>query len=321
MNSSVQNPVNFADVEAASRRIGRHIHRTPVLASESLDRATGCRLFFKCENLQKSGSFKIRGAMNAVAQLSPAELSAGVVTHSSGNHAGALSLAAKTFGTTAHIVMPSNSSEVKKAAVRSYGGHITECEPTLEARITVSEDVRRQTGAKLIPPFDHPHIIAGQGTCAMEFHNQVPTLDVIVAPIGGGGLMSGTCISTKAQSRHVTIIGAEPSGADDAYRSKNERQLIPQTNPQTIADGLRTGLGDLTWPFIRDEVDQIFCIGDDQIVETMRFFWERTKQIIETSCAVPVAAVMLNKTNPIFQNKRVGIIISGGNVDLSMLPW
>jgi threonine dehydratase len=321
MDSSVQNPVNFADVESASRRICRYIHRTPVLVSESLDSATGCRLFFKCENLQKSGSFKIRGAMNAVAQLAPDQRSRGVLTHSSGNHAAALALAARTFGTTANIVMPSNSSEVKKAAVRSYGGVITECEPTLDARMTVSEELRQQTGGIMVPPFDHPHIIAGQGTCAMEFHEQVPTLEVIVAPIGGGGLMSGTCISTRAQSRPIAIIGAEPSGADDAFRSKAQDQLVPQTNPQTIADGLRTGLGDLTWPFIRDEVDQIFCVDDEQIVETMRFFWERTKQIIETSCAVPVAAVMLNKTNPVFQNKQVGVIISGGNVDLSNLPW
>ncbi len=203
MDAVTAKSVSFVDVESASRRISRYIHRTPVLVSESFNRSSGCRLFFKCENLQKSGSFKIRGAMNAVSQLTPGQLNTGVVTHSSGNHAAALALAARTFGTTAHIVMPSNSSEIKKAAVRNYGGLITECEPTLEARITVSEEVRQRTGAIMIPPFDHPHIIAGQGTCAKEFHEQVPSLDVIVAPVGGGGLMSGTCLATHALSRKI----------------------------------------------------------------------------------------------------------------------
>ena len=321
MDATTKNPVSIADVESASQRICRYIHRTPVLVSNCLDQETGCRLFFKCENLQKSGSFKIRGAMNAVAQLGTDQLSRGVVTHSSGNHAAALAMAAKTFGTSAHIVMPSNSSEIKKAAVRTYGGLITECEPTLEARLEFAAKVRQQTGAIMIPPFDHPHIIAGQGTCAKEFHEQVPTLDVIVAPIGGGGLMSGTCIATRGHSNAITIIGAEPSGADDAFRSKMAGQLIPQTNPNTIADGLRTGLGELTWPFVRDQVSQIFCVSDAQIVSTMQFFWERTKQIIETSCTVPVAAVLQNESHPVFKGKNVGIIISGGNVDLSKLPW
>jgi threonine dehydratase len=321
MKSSNDFAANIDDVKLAANRIRRHIHRTPVLTSETLSEMAGCHLFFKCENFQKSGSFKIRGAMNAVAQLTNEELAKGVVTHSSGNHAGALALAAKTFGTQAHIVMPSNSSEVKKAAVKGYGANIVECEPTLEARLSVSEEVRVQTGSTMIPPFDHPHIIAGQGTCAFEFLEQASSIDVLVAPIGGGGLMSGTCISANAYSQPITVIGAEPKGADDAYRSKQENKFVPQTNPQTVADGLRTSLGDLTWPFIRDQVDEIFCVGEERIIEVMRFFWERTKVIIEPSCAVPIAAVLDQAGNPIFAGKSVGIIITGGNVDLSKLPW
>ncbi len=321
MDTKTEQPVTIDNVREASQRISPYIHRTPILTSETIDREAGCRVFFKCENLQKSGSFKIRGAMNAVSQLSREQLQRGVVTHSSGNHAGALAMAAMVFGTTAQIVMPSNSAEVKKAAVQTYGGIITECEPNLESRITVSNKVQSATGGELIPPFDHTHIIAGQGTCALEFHRQVPELDTILAPIGGGGLMSGTCIATKSKSPGIKIIGAEPSGADDAFQSKSQNRFIPQTDPNTIADGLRTSLGKLTWPFIRDEVDEILCVDDQTIVKVMRFFWERTKQIIEPSCAVPLAVVLENRSHPAFQNKRVGIIISGGNVDLGNLPW
>lgn len=321
MDTKTEQPVTIDHVREASQRISPYIHRTPILTSETIDREAGCRVFFKCENLQKSGSFKIRGAMNAVSQLSREQLQRGVVTHSSGNHAGALAMAAMVFGTTAQIVMPSNSAEVKKAAVQTYGGIITECEPNLESRITVSNEVQSATGGELIPPFDHTHIIAGQGTCALEFHRQVPELDTILAPIGGGGLMSGTCIATKSKSPGIKIIGAEPSGADDAFQSKSQNRFIPQTDPNTIADGLRTSLGKLTWPFIRDEVDEILCVDDQTIVKVMRFFWERTKQIIEPSCAVPLAVVLENRSHPAFQNKRVGIIVSGGNVDLGNLPW
>jgi threonine dehydratase len=312
--------VTIEDVRAAVERIASYIHRTPVLTCESIDRLVGARLFFKCENLQKSGAFKFRGAVNAIAQLSPAELNRGVVTHSSGNHAGALARAARIFGVKAFIVMPSDSSEIKKAAVKSYGGEITECEPTLEARQEIADQVQETTGAILIPPFNHPHIIAGQGTAALELMEQVPHLDAIVAPIGGGGLMSGTCISARALKPQMLVLGGEPAGADDAFESKRAGKFIPQTTPNTISDGLRTSLGDLTWPYIRDQVDEIITVSDEETIAAMKLFWERTKSIIEPSSAVPLAAIM-KKYSGGGAPENIGIIISGGNVDLLNLPW
>lgn len=308
------------DVEQAAMRIGSYAHRTPVLTCQAIDKLVGANVFFKCENLQKCGAFKFRGAINAVSQLSADELKQGVVTHSSGNHAGALAAAAQLFGAAAYIVMPSNSSEIKKAAVRSYGGVITECEPTLQARLSVAEKVQNETGAILIPPFDHPHIIAGQGTCALEFLEQVPQLDAIVAPVGGGGLMSGTCIAARASKTDLLVLGAEPEGADDAFQSKQAGKFIPQNDPNTVSDGLRTSLGDLTWPFIRDQVDQIITANDQETIAAMRFFWERAKMVIETSSAVPLAAILKRYAND-SPPKNIGIILSGGNVDFANLPW
>jgi threonine dehydratase len=319
--------VRFADVLEAADRIRSFIHRTPVLTCAAISDRVGCNVFFKCENFQKSGAFKFRGAVNSVAQLSEADLASGVVTHSSGNHAGALALAARQFGAKAHIVMPSNSSEIKKSAVREYGGLITECEPTLASRISEAARIQGETGAVLIPPFDHPHVIAGQGTAALELIEQVPELDMIVSPIGGGGLMSGTCLAARALKPGLRIVGAEPVGADDAFQSKKAGKFIPQLAPDTVADGLRTSLGQLTWPFIRDEVDEILLADDLATISAMKFFWERTKVMIEPSCAVPIAAIINHFSKSIHNDssrkfpQNIGIIISGGNVDLQALPW
>lgn len=324
MNSKLEIPT-FADVQAAAKRILGYAHRTPVITCRAIDEMVGSNVFFKCENLQKSGAFKFRGAINAISQLSPEERKQGVVTHSSGNHAGALASAANIFETAAYIVMPSNSSEIKKAAVQEYGGQITECEPTLKARLSVASRVQFETGAIMIPPFDHPHIIAGQGTSAMEFLEQVPQLDAIVTPVGGGGLMSGTCIAARAIKPGIKIFGGEPAGADDAFQSKQAGKFIPQSNPNTVSDGLRTSLGELTWPFIRDSVDEILVADDEETVRAMRFFWERTKVVIEPSSAVPLAAIIKKFAESSSSDKKVpsniGIILSGGNVDFAKLPW
>ncbi|MEM9943233.1 MAG: pyridoxal-phosphate dependent enzyme [Planctomycetota bacterium] len=313
--------VSFSDVEEALERISPYIHQTPIVTCEALDDLVGTRLFLKCENFQKAGAFKFRGATNALALLSKSELERGVVTHSSGNHAGALARAAKIFGTKAYIVMPSNSTEIKKAAVKSYGGQVTECEPTLEARLAGAESIQKETGAVPIPPYNHPHIIAGQGTCALEMLKQVGDLDAVIAPVGGGGLMSGTCLATRQLRPKALIFGAEPSGADDAFQSKHSGTLIPQTNPQTMADGLRTSLGDLTWPFIRDEVDEILLADEDEIRDIMRFVWERAKIIIEPSCAVPIVGLIRRFAGVAKKPSKIGVIISGGNVDMEQLPW
>lgn len=281
----------------------------------------GHQLFFKCENFQKTGAFKFRGAMNALSYLTPDQLRKGVVTHSSGNHAQALARAAALFDTTAHIVMPSNAPTVKKNAVICYGGIVTECEPNLPARLATCERIQQQTGAMLIPPFNHPHIIAGQGTCAMEFLHQVPQLDYLVVPIGGGGLISGTCISARAISHRVRVIGAEPTGADDAFRSKAEQKLLTQDNPNTIADGLLTSMGQLTWPFVRDMVQRIITVTDEETIKAMKLFLERTKVLIEPSAAVAVGAAMGPKMLEPQHPRNIGVIVSGGNVDLDKLPW
>ena len=313
--------IDFEDIKQAAKNISSYAHRTPVLTCESLNRLTGQNLFFKCENLQKSGAFKYRGATNAISKLTPAQLKKGVVTHSSGNHAGALTLAAKNFGTTAHIVMPRTASKIKQAAVKEYGGRIIECEPTLEARLAVSEEVQKNTGATMIPPFNHRDVIAGQGTCALEFLRQVPNLDVIVVPVGGGGLIAGTCIAAKSISERIKIVGAEPTGADDAYRSKQKGELLQNETTDTICDGLLTSLGQLTWPFINEIVNRIVTVDDKEVIAAMKLFMERTKLLLEPNCAIALAAVTSPKMLELPHTKNVGIIITGGNVDLENLPW
>lgn len=309
------------DVRAAADRIRGLAHRTPVLTCETLDRLAGRALFFKCENLQKVGAFKYRGATNAVRKLSDAGAARGVVTHSSGNHAQALALAARLRGAPAHIVMPRTAPAVKRAAVEGYGGHITLCEPTLEARERAAAEIVARTGATLIPPFDHPDVIAGQGTVALELLEDVPDLDALVVCVGGGGLISGCALAAHGLNPNVRVFGAEPAGADDAARSKAAGRRLPQTAPDTIADGLLTGTGELTWPVIRDRVERVFTVTDDEIRAAMRLVWERMKLIVEPSGAVAAAVAL----GPAFRElpglKKVGVTFSGGNVNLDKLWW
>jgi threonine dehydratase/serine racemase len=308
-------------VREAAVRIQGTIHRTPVMTSETLNDLAGRQVFLKCENLQKTGAFKYRGATNAIRKLDPTVAHRGVVTHSSGNHAQALALAARVRGIPAYIVMPRTAPSVKKAAVEGYGGRVTICEPTLAAREETAAELVRQTGATLIPPFEHPDVIAGQGTTALEFLEDVPDLDAIVLPVGGGGLLSGCCIAARAISPSIRVFGGEPLGADDAARSKAANTWLPQTGPNTIADGLLTSLGQLTWPIIRDLVERIVTVSDDQIRTAMRFVWERMKLIVEPSGAVPVAVVLSSEFKALTGIKKVGIVPSGGNVSLDKLYW
>lgn len=312
--------VNFEDVRAASGRIAPHIHRTPVLTSELLDEMAGAQLFFKCENFQKTGSFKIRGATNAVLSLSEDDAKRGVVTHSSGNHAAALSRAAGRRGVPAWIVMPSNAPAVKKAAVRAYGGQITECEPTLAARDSTAQELMRRTGASMIHPYDNRNVIAGQGTAAMELLEEIADLDFILAPVSGGGLLSGTSISAKSMNPIIRVVGCEPKNADDAFRSLASGKLAPAAKAETIADGLRATLCPLTFGILRERVDQIETVSEDEIVGAMRALWERLKIVVEPSGAVAAAPALLGRLGAA-RGARVGIILSGGNVDLSELPF
>ncbi len=305
------------DILAAAERIRPHANRTPVMTSRQLDSLVGCQLFFKCENLQRVGAFKFRGACNAVLSLSDAEASKGVATHSSGNHAAALSLAARLRGIVAHVVMPSNSPKIKVAAVEGYGGRITFCEPTLEARETTLAKVVAETGAHVVHPYDDPRVIAGQATACKELVEEVPGLDVIIAPVGGGGLLSGTLLSAKNWSPSTKVYGAEPAGADDAFRSFEAGRRIPQTNPRTIADGLRTSLSPRTFKIISENAEGIVIVGEDSIREAVRLFFSRMKLVVEPSGAVPLGALLEKKLD--VAGKRVGMIISGGNVEPSVL--
>ncbi len=306
-------------LRAAHSRIAPQIHRTPVLTSSTLDEIAGARLFFKCENFQKTGSFKIRGATNAVLSLSEEEASRGVVTHSSGNHAAALARAAGMRGVPAWIVMPSNAPEAKKVAVRSYGGQITECEPTLAAREATANAILEKTGANLIHPYDNMRVIAGQGTVAIELLEEVSALDRLLAPVSGGGLLSGTAIAAKELRPRIRVIGCEPRNADDAYRSMDSGKLEAAAKSETIADGLRATLCPLTFSILRDRVDEIVPVSEDEIVEAMRMIWERMKIVVEPSAAVAAAPALFRKIDA--RGKRVGIILSGGNLDLGNLPF
>lgn len=307
------------DIRNAHQLISAHAHRTAVLSSKQVDQKTGGQIFFKCENFQKVGAFKFRGATNAIFSLSDEEAAKGVATHSSGNHAQAVALSAKMKGIPAYIVMPENAPKVKVKAVKNYGAEITFCESTLDARESTLEKVVEQTGATFIHPYDDPRIIAGQGTAALELLEDHPDLDIIMAPVGGGGLLSGTALAAKSIKSDIVVIGAEPKNADDAYRSFKANELIPVKNPDTIADGLRTSLGKLPFSIITQHVDDIVTVSEESIIEAMRFVWERLNMIIEASCAVPVAAVFDGKVD--VKGKKVGIIITGGNVDLDNLPW
>lgn len=305
---------------AAHERIAAFIHRTPVYTCESLNKITGANLFFKCENFQKVGAFKARGGMNAILSLTAEERKHGVATHSSGNHAQAVALAARENGVKAYIVMPSNSAAVKKAAVLGYGAELIECEPTLQAREDTLQKVIEETGATLIHPYDDYRIIEGQGTAAKELIEDInERLDYILTPVGGGGMLSGTSLSAHYFSEGTKVIGCEPSGADDAYRSFKSQELVPQTNPQTICDGLRTSLGKKPFEIILKHVEDILLADDPEIVAAMQMIWERMKIVVESSSAVPLAVLINNKER--FEGKNVGIVISGGNVDLKDLPF
>jgi threonine dehydratase len=310
---------SFSDIQTAHDRIRPFIHRTPVLTSKSINQIVGAELFFKCENFQKVGAFKFRGACNSVLALSDEEAKKGVCTHSSGNHAAALALAARMRGIPAYIVMPENAPEIKKKAVAGYGAQITFCEPTLAARESTLKKVAAETGATEIHPYNYFNVICGQGTAAKELIEETGQLDILMAPVGGGGLLSGTAISAKAMLPDVLVIAAEPAGADDAFRSFQSKTLQPSVNPKTIADGLLTSLGSITFPIIQNEVDQIVTVSEESIIAAMRMIWERMKIIIEPSSAVPLAAILENKVD--VKGKKVGIILSGGNVDLGRLPF
>ena len=309
----------FADIEKAHDRIRPFIHKTPVLTSQSINQIVGAELYFKCENFQKVGAFKFRGACNSVFSLTPEEAKNGVCTHSSGNHAAALALAARMRGIPAYIVMPENAPEIKKIAVAGYGAQITFCEPTLAARESTLKKVAEETGATEIHPYNYFNVICGQGTAAKELIEEIGQLDIVMAPVGGGGLLSGTAISSKAMLPNVRVIAAEPAGADDAFRSFYSKSLVPSVAPKTIADGLLTSLGSLTFPIILNNVDQIVTVSEESIVAAMRMVWERMKIIVEPSSAVPLAAILESKVD--VKGKKVGIILSGGNVDFGKLPF
>jgi threonine dehydratase len=307
------------EIRTVADRLRPYIHRTPVLTSSSINNICGAELFFKCENLQKAGAFKFRGATNAVMTLKPEETSRGVATHSSGNHAAALSLAAQNRGLKAFIVMPRNAPEIKVKAVQGYGGQITLCEPTLASREEILQKLVRQTGAIFIHPYNNPQVIMGQATACLELLEECPNLDMIISPVSGGGLLSGTAISAALFSSGTAVVGAEPAGADDACRSLKAGKIIPLANPDTICDGLRASLGTLPFSYIRTLVDDILTAADNTIIMAMHVIWERMKIIVEPSAAVTLA-VMLEHAE-LFKDRRVGLILSGGNVNLEKLPW
>ncbi len=310
---------DIGDIRTAHKRIKPFIHETPVLTSSQVNTIFGASLFLKCENFQKVGAFKFRGATNALLMLGKEELLRGVVTHSSGNHAAALALAARMKGVPAYIIMPSNSSQVKKDAVADYGAEITYCEPTLAAREETAARIIKEKGATFIHAYDNLNVICGQGTCGLELVTKYPDLDIVVAPVGGGGLMSGTVTAVKGLNRYIRVIGAEPLGADDATRSFRTGTHITHHTPRTIADGLLTTLSERTFAIIQAGVDAMLTATEDSIIECMRIVWERMKIIIEPSSAVSLAVIMENRE--LFEGKKVGLIISGGNVDLGHLPF
>ncbi|MET3791404.1 beta-hydroxyaspartate dehydratase BhcB [Aquamicrobium terrae] len=321
MNSPVSSPAlpTYADVVAAHERIAPFVHRTPVLTSAYLDALTGASLFFKCENFQKAGAFKARGASNAVFGLSAEQAGKGVATHSSGNHGLSLSYAAGRRGIPCTVVMPRTAPQAKKDAVKGYGGRVVECEASTSSREAVFAEVVAETGAEFVHPYNDPRVIAGQGTCSRELVEQVEGLDAVIAPIGGGGMVSGTCLTLSPIAPGIRIYAGEPEQADDAARSFRAGHIIADDSPETVADGLKVPLKELTWHFVKNHVTDILTAGEDEIVAAMQLVWKRMKIVIEPSSAVPLAAILRNPD--IFRGKRVGVIVTGGNVDLERLPW
>ncbi len=311
--------IKASHLERAHERIKPHIHRTPVMSSQSINAIAGCNISFKCENFQKIGAFKARGGLNAVMSLPEEERKKGVVTHSSGNHAQAVALAAKMCGIPAYIVMPETAPEVKKKAVKGYGAEITLCKPTIQARQENAHRIQQETGAFLVSPYNDNNVIAGQGTAAIEFLEDTDQLDTIITPVGGGGLLAGTALAAHYYAPATKVFAGEPEGAMDTYLSLRAGKHVTFENPSTIADGLLASMGDKNFAIIKELVEDVFVVNDEEIVAAMRLIWERMKIIIEPSCAVPMAALLKNKEA--FAGQKVGIILSGGNVDLGKLPF
>jgi len=309
----------YDDMLEAHDRIRPHIRQTPVRTSDYLNELAGCELFFKCENFQEPGAFKVRGAANAVFGLTDDQAKLGVATHSSGNHASCLSYAAMLRGIPCNVVMPRTAPQAKKDTVRRYGGVITECEPSTSSREATFAEVQARTGGDFVHPYNDPRVIAGQGTCSREFMEQTGGLDMVVAPIGGGGMISGTCLTLSTLAPETKVIAAEPEQADDAYRSFKAGHIIADDAPKTIADGLLVPLKDLTWHFVSNHVSEIYTASEDEIIDAMKLTWKHLRVVMEPSSAVPLAVVLKNRAA--FRGKRVGIIITGGNVDLDKLPW
>ncbi|MCP4768598.1 MAG: pyridoxal-phosphate dependent enzyme [Gammaproteobacteria bacterium] len=321
MNEAVEDLYipTFDDVLQARERVKPYIHRTPVLTSSYFNQLTGAELFFKCENFQKAGAFKVRGASNAVFSLTEDQAAKGVATHSSGNHALSLSYAAGRRGIKASVVMPRTAPEAKKAAVRGYGGEVFECEPSTTAREAMLEDLVARTGADFVHPYNDYRVIAGQATCSLELLEDVGELDAIVAPIGGGGMISGTCLAMTNASPGTAIYAAEPKNADDVYRSFHAGEIIEDDAPNTVADGLKVSLRPRTWHFVSNYVKDVLLASEEEIIEAMYLTWQRMKIVVEPSSSVPMATIIRNKAQ--FSGKRVGVILTGGNVDLKKLPW
>ena len=311
--------VNFNHIKSAHDRISNYIHNTPVLTCENIDEETKSSIFFKCDNFQKTGSFKIRGATNKILQLSKEQLDNSVITTSSGNHGAAVSSTASKLGTSVKVIMPNNTPKVKVDNVKRYGGEIIFCEPNIKSRENTLNKMVNETGATIVHPYNDEKIIAGQGTAAKELLESIPDLDVIIAPVSGGGLLAGTLLAAKNINPKIEVYGAEPKNADDAFRSLKENKIIPNKSTDTIADGLRAQVGTITFPIINKYADGILVVSEKMIIQTMKMIWQRLKIIVEPSCSIVLAALMIH--NEQFFNKRIGLILTGGNVDLDALPW
>ena len=311
--------VTYNDIEKAHQRISDHIHNTPILTSDSLDNELGSNLFFKCENFQKTGSFKIRGATNSILQLNDTEIKNGIITTSSGNHGAAVAFIADKIGTSSKIIMPNNTPKNKIENVQRYGGEIFYCEPNIKSREDTLEKMIQKSGGSIIHPYNDEKIIAGQGTAAKELIEKVPDLDAIICPVSGGGLLSGTLLAAKKLKPGIKVFGAEPENADDTYRSILNNKIMSNETTDTIADGLRAQVGTVTFPIIKENVDKILLVSEEMIISSMYMIWQRLKIIIEPSCSIVLAALMLNSNK--FLNKKVGLILTGGNYDLKQIPW
>ncbi len=311
--------VTYNDIEKAHQRISDHIHNTPILTSDSLDNELGSNLFFKCENFQKTGSFKIRGATNSILQLNDTEIKNGIITTSSGNHGAAVAFIADKIGTSSKIIMPNNTPKNKIENVERYGGEIFYCEPNIKSREDTLEKMIQKSGGSIIHPYNDEKIIAGQGTAAKELIEKVPDLDAIICPVSGGGLLSGTLLAAKNLKPGIKVFGAEPENADDTYRSILNNKIMSNETTDTIADGLRAQVGTVTFPIIKENVDKILLVSEEMIISSMYMIWQRLKIIIEPSCSIVLAALMLNSNK--FLNKKVGLILTGGNYDLKQIPW